>query len=136
MISKIYTVNQSNVEVAAPENGFAIIPFGNVIRRKNKGLMLEGGSLVGGPGYFILDGDLEYLPAAIGEVSVQLYQDGVPIPGTLKTAYAAAASNPIHIPVFGMARLIGPCENRTVFTIGVNAGGTISNLSVIGTAMD
>lgn len=137
MISTIYTVNQTNATVTAPEDGYAIIPFGSVIRRKGRGIMMDGGSLIGnGSGYYKFLGDLEYIPEAVGNVSVQLYQDGVPIPGTLKTTYAATANNPIHIPVIGVARLMGNCCANTVFAIGVNASGIISNLSTIGTKLD
>lgn len=141
MISKIYTVNQTSAAIAEPASGaYALIPFGSVVRRKGRGVTLEGGALVGhGSGYFEIDGDLEFIPAATGTVAVQLYQDGTAVAGSQKTV-SGTASTPVHIPLLGMARLIGGCcsatSQTTSFTVGVNAAGTVSSMTAVTTKLD
>ncbi len=128
--SMIYTVNATNTAFTTEDGNFVQVPFGSVVRRKNKGIVLDGGGMVGmGSGYYDFDVSLTLTPAAIGTVRAQLFQDGVPIPGATATEYAAAAGNPLNISFPAVARQCGPCCN-TVFTLGINASATVNNFAV------
>ena len=125
--SMIYTANTSNMAFTTDDGNYVQVPFGSVVRRKNCGIMLDGGSLVGmGGGYYDFDVSLTLTPDAIGPVKAQLFQDGVAIPGATATGYAAAAGNPLNISFPAVARQCGRCCN-TVFTLGINASATVNN---------
>lgn len=125
--SMLYTVNATNTAFTTEDGNYVQVPFGSVVRRKNCGVMLDGGSIVGmGGGYYDFDVSLTLTPAAIGPVKAQLFQDGVAIPGATATGYAAAAGNPLNISFPAVARQCGRCCN-TVFTLGINASATVNN---------
>ena len=83
--SAIYTVNANGVEITPADGQYAQIPFGNVQRRFGKNLQLDGGSIVAfGSGYYDVEINANLIATAAGELSLQVYQDGLPIPGGLK----------------------------------------------------
>lgn len=127
--SAIYTVNASGVAITPPDGQFAQIPFGSVIRRFGKAVQLDGGSILCcGSGYYDVDIDANLVPTAEGEISIQLFQDGVAVPGTLKTITAAAAGDYILVPVDTLVRNCG-CDCNSALTLGVNAACTVASLT-------
>lgn len=128
--SAIYTANTTNQAVTAPEDQFAQVPFGSVVRRFGKALALDGGNIVlFGSGYFDCELSITFSPTAAGPVTAQLYQDGTPIPGALATAQATAG-NPVTLPITALARNCG-CACNSTLSIGVNATGTLNNLAAV-----
>lgn len=130
-LSMIYTVNATNTAFTTEDGEFVQVPFGSVVRRKNKGIVLDGGGLVGmGSGYYDFDVSLTVSPTAIGAIRAQLFQDGTPVTGATATGYAAAAGNQLTLSFPAVARQCGCCCN-TVFTVGINASATVNNLAVV-----
>ena len=129
--SAIYTVNTTNVAVTPGVDQFAMIPFGSVVRRFGKNLQLDGGSILCcGSGYYDVEVSANLVATAEGEISVQLYQNGTAVPGTLKTVTAAAAGDYVDIPITALVRNCG-CGCNSSLTIGVNAACTVASLSTV-----
>lgn len=119
--SEIYTVNKN---VAVAENG--TVPFGTIVRRYGRNVQMDGtGIVLVGAGYYDIDVTMTYAPTAEGDVTLQLLQDGTPIPGASVTVAASAASN-VALPVSTVVRNFGCC-NTTVITAQVSAAGTAVN---------
>lgn len=122
--SCIYTVI-TNATVAEGATG----PFGSVIRRYGRNLMLDGAGInLIGSGYYDVDASLSFTPTAAGPVTIQFYQDGTAVPGGLATTQGAAGE-PVALPVAFTARNCG-CDCNTVLTYAIDAAGVIGNLSV------
>lgn len=69
------------------------ISFGNVVRRYGCKVRLEGGNaVVSAPGYYAVDVDIDLIGSATGVVGIQLYKDGVPVPGAKAERTSAAAT--------------------------------------------
>lgn len=65
-----------------------------MIRRFGCNVQLSGnGILVEGAGYYDVDTSVTATPAAAGNYTVTLYQDGVAVPGATQTVTAAAAAS-------------------------------------------
>lgn len=84
-MSELYAVNSTGQLLA--EN--SQVPFGSVVRRRGCGCRLDGDSIVlCGNGYYDIDVSLSTEPSAAGDITIQLYQDGVAIKGANATATA------------------------------------------------
>lgn len=121
--SAIYTAN-TNVTVA--EN--ATVPFGTIVRRYGHNCQLDGaGFNLIGAGYYMVDVSVTETPTDAGPVTVQLYQDGIAVPGATATVTAAAGAtvNPCVNPI---VRNCG-CDCNSTLTLTVSAAGVIDNIS-------
>lgn len=86
--SALYTIN-TNLDVAA--NG--TIPVGSTVRRFGCNLQVNGPDIVCcGVGYYDVEGSITLTPEGAGEVGVQLYADGAPVPGALATVTGTAGN--------------------------------------------
>lgn len=122
--SRIYTV-ATNVAVAANQSG----PFGAIIRRYGCNCQLDGAGInLIGAGYYDLEASLSFTPTATGPVTIQFYQDGVPVSGAVATTQGTA-SEPVTLPVTAVVRNCG-CDCNTTLTYTISAAGTIVNLAV------
>lgn len=129
--SAIYTVNTTNTSVAVPANSTAQVPFGSVVRRFGQYVGLDGGSILCcDSGYFDVEASLTLSPTAIGQITAQLYQDGVAIPGAFATANAAAANTPVTLPITALVRNCG-CNCSSSLTMRVNASCTVNNCACV-----
>ena len=123
----LQTVNQSTQPIDI--NG--IVPPGTVVRRFGCNCQFAGnGQQISGEGYYILDGALTVEATAIGNVTAALYENGVLIPGTQVSGYAAAADAPVTLPFVATLRK-GCCDGASVITCGLVEGpGTMTNYAM------
>lgn len=109
--SAIYTVNATSQLNAAN----AQVPFGSVVRRFGSNCQLDGGSIIlDGPGYYDVSISLSTAPTAAGEITAQLYKDGVAIPGANATVTAAAGGDTVVLPIICTVRNCGQCCSGTL----------------------
>lgn len=73
----------------------------------------------------------------VGNITVQLLKDGVPIPYAVSTEQSAGATNVINLGFSTVVEVLGSCgcvENRPTLTVestGVGATFNIANLTVV-----
>ena len=121
--SALYTVNTNYTVAAGLE-----VPFGSIVRRYGRSCQLNGNgiSLVGS-GYYAIDASVTFTPTGAGDVTIQLLQDGTPIPGALAT-FAGTAGDAVAVPVTCLVRNCG-CSCNTTVTASVSAAGVVNNLA-------
>lgn len=131
MKAAIYTVNASAQTVAAG----GVLALGSIVRRFGNNrccapiINLSGNSIVLSEcGYYKVDVNVTDAPAAAGAVTVQLYQDGVAVPGAVATNTAAAASDATSVEVPAIVRV--GCANSTLTAVLVDGAGAVSNVAV------
>lgn len=125
--SGIYLVNTNYV---AGANG--TIPLGSVVRRSGCKCQLNGDSVICyGKGAFDVTCSVTLTPVAAGDVGVQLYANGNPIPGATASATATAGSA-VALPLLGVVRSCG-CDAVTIGARLVSGdattGATINNIA-------
>ena len=126
--SLIQTANQSSQGVA--EN--SIISLGQVIRRFGCNLRLNGNAIeIEGAGYYTISGTVTLEPDAIGNASVALYLNGMPIPGAVATGSVSTVGNSVTLPLETTVRQGCACDGASAITC-VLAGGasTATNISL------
>lgn len=129
--SAIYTVNNTNTAITVPAGTTAQIPFGSVIRRFGPNVRLDGGSILCcDSGYFDVEISLTVSPVAATEITAQLYQDGIAIPGAFATTAPAAAGDPTTLPITALVRNCG-CNCSSVLTVKIDASCTINNFATV-----
>lgn len=121
--SAIYASN-SNFDAAAGQT----VPFGIIVRRYGRNCQLEGGGInLVGAGYYAADVSISFAPTEAGDVTFQLLQDGVEIPGATATLTGAAGETACAS-ISALARNCG-CNCNTTLTLTVSAAGTFANLA-------
>lgn len=129
--SAIYTANSTNQQITTQDDQFVQVPFGSVIRRFGRALALDGGNIICfGSGYFDVDITMTVSPTAIGDITAQLYQDGVPVPGAFATAAVTAANTPVPLPISALVRNCG-CNCNSTLSVKVNASCVVNNLPCV-----
>ena len=127
--SMIFTVNNTNASITVTDDVPIQIPFGSIIRRFGKYLNSDGGSILCyDSGYFDINASITLSPVAADPITVQLYQDGVAIPGAFATATPVAAGDPVTLPIKALVRNCG-CGCSSVLLAKVNASCTINNFA-------
>ena len=125
--SALYAVNSTSQLNAAN----AQVPFGSVVRRYGNNCQLDGGSIiVRGSGYYDVDISLSTAPTTEGEITAQLYKDGVAVPGATATATAAAAGDVVNLKITCLVRNCGQCCDGTL-ALFVTASHTPVNLATV-----
>lgn len=92
--SAIYTTNSTPASITlTTAQPTATLSLGTVTRRFGGNIQLSGnGILLDGEGYYDVDVNVGITPAAAGDYTVTLYQDGVAVPGASQIITAAAAA--------------------------------------------
>ena len=126
----IYTANTSAQNVAV--NG--IIGPGTVVRRFGQGLTLSGnGVQISCPGYYDYKASVTLAPTAIGNVTVTLLKDGVPVQGATATEAVSTANNPTNLSIVCLVRENCQCcegiSNLTLALTGTAA--SVTNVSIV-----
>lgn len=132
--SAIYTVNN----VSSPLANNAQVPFGSVIRRFGKNVQLDGNSLsIRGKGYYQVDISANVAPSAAADATLQLFNNGVAVPGAIATETAAAANGTVNLHICALVR-VTCCDGSDVLTVTVGdseaAEGTtfaVSNMAAV-----
>ena len=125
--SLIQTANQSVQNVALN----SIISLGSVQRRFGCNCRLSGNAIeLSGEGYFTVTAAITATPTAAGNVTVVLYENGVPVPGAIATG-SVATGNSTTIPVVTTIRRTCCSVDASNLTFVLTAGeGVVDNISV------
>lgn len=126
--SAIYTVNSNATELAAG----SIIPFGAVIRRFGGSLDLTGGSLrLMNSGYYDVDVNVIVDGAATGDITIQLYKDGVAVPGAIATSTVTAAGDTANLNIHAIVRKACKCGDPSDLYLMLVQEATVTNVAVV-----
>ena len=128
--SALFCINLSEPTL----NEGASVPLGSTIRRFGPNIRLDGtGILVKDSGYYDIEASFTVTPSATGIVTIQLYQDGVAVPGGLASATVAATDTTVNLNILAIIRVQGcGCVEETSmldFKI-IENGATINNAAV------
>lgn len=126
--SLIQVTNQSMQNVALN----SIISLGSVLRRFGCNIRLSGNGIeVIGEGYYTISGTVTVAPTAAGTVSVAVYNNGMQIPGAIASGTAAAAGDPVTLPLETTIRQGCCCDSADNITLVLLEGaGEVSNVSL------
>lgn len=125
--SAIYTVN---TDVAVAEGG--TIPLGSIVRRYGGCIDLNGnGVTLTESGYYEVAVSVTAEPTAAGPVSVDLLQDGSPLPGAVASGVAAAAGDPVPLAFTALVRLACKCSGTTLTLRLLEGASNIANAAVV-----
>ena len=127
--SAIYMVNNQSTDITTTTGTYAMVPLGNVVRRFGKRLRFANDAIEAYcSGYFIADVNCVLAPEATGEITVQLFQDGFPVPGASATRTVSTAGNVTSFSIPALVRNCG-CDCNSRLEVGVNASCTVENLA-------
>lgn len=106
-----------------------IINFGTPVRRYGKHINVSGGNVVAtGEGYYLVDATITATSVLGGIATLQLYANGVPIPG---------ANASVTVPAAGTFSLTVPtgfrikcCEEEIITANILNLATVVSNASI------
>lgn len=99
--SALYTVNAAGTQLVPN----AQVPFGSAIRRFGRNINLDGDSIsVRGSGYYKVDCSITVEPSAAGNITVQLFNDGIAVPGASARTTAGAADDPVNLNLVALVR--------------------------------
>lgn len=111
MKSAIYTVNSNLGAVAIG----GVIPVGNIVRRFGCNVDISGNGIeTRGSGYYKTTASISFTGTAAGDATIQLYKDGVAVPGALAIR-TAAANTAYTIDLVGMTRNYD--NNNSILTL-------------------
>lgn len=107
-----------------------VISLGSTVRRFGCNLRQSGDAIeCAGCGYYTVTATVIAAPTAAGVVTVELYQNGVAVPGAIASATVATADSPVTLPLVGSIRLA--CEETATLTFVLTEGsGTVENIAV------
>lgn len=127
--SAIYTVNNTKQTIGSAGQ----IPFGSIVRRFGKNVQkLDGGSIVlCGSGYYDVEIQANLAPTVAGDISIQLYQDGVPVPGAVVIGTVANANDYVSLGISCLVRNCAQNCNSSVLTLVTDAEAVVENLATV-----
>lgn len=107
-----------------------VIGLGTTTRRFGCNLRQSGDAIeCAGCGYYTVTATVIAAPTAAGVVTVEMYQNGVAVPGAIASATVATADSPVTLPLVGSIRLA--CEETATLTFVLTEGsGTVENIAV------
>lgn len=124
--SAIYTAVTAGVAVS--DGG--VLPVGSTIRRFGCNLSSDGTTIeTCGIGYYKLNAVATIAAASAAPVTVQLLQDGVPVPGAKSTITVAGTSDETVLPVTAIVRNKCDCGSTLSFVVS-GADVTLDNFAV------
>ena len=129
-------MSRSLIQVANPSTQTvavnSIISPGSVQRRFGCNCRLSGNAVeVAGEGYYMVDGTVTVAPTAAGNVTVGLSVNGSILPGAVGYGNAAAAGDPVTVPIVATIRQGCNCDSADNLTLVLLAGaGSVQNVSL------
>lgn len=122
--SAIYTANET---VTSGIASGSVLPLGNIVRRFGQNINLSGnGILLSGQGYYEVNVSASITPSAADTVTVQLYKDGVAVPGAKASGLSSGSINTS----FPALIRIPCCAASSVLTLVAKANGANTTLTV------
>ena len=128
--SAIYTALTASKTVTSG----GVISAGNIIRRFGRNCQLYGDSIMlEGSGYYEVKATVSFTPTSTtaDSYTVQLYKDGIAIPGAIATVTGSTA---VTLPINAIVK--NQCCAESALTLGVTAGTatntvTLTNVAVV-----
>ena len=125
--SAIYTVN---ADVAVAEGG--TIPLGSIVRRYGSCIDLNGnGVTLSESGSYHVAVSVTAEPTTAGPISIDLLQDGNPVPGAVASGVAAAAGDPVPLAFTALVRLACRCSGSNLTVRLLEGGSNIANVALV-----
>lgn len=124
LIQTINTTNQAFTGGGTIAPGITLRRFGCNLKLAGQGIQLDG------DGYYTVHGIVTVTPEAAGLVTVELQENGQPIPGTQVSTYAATAAQPVSIPLLTTIRKKCCSGISTLTAELVETTGTVNLLSL------
>ena len=122
----LYAANTSTQAYVATGT---VINFGNVVRRYGSNINLSGGNIsVNGSGYYNIDAHFTFNGAA-GTATIQLYKDGVAIPGAVATQVESATGT-YAVTIPAVIREVCCCES-TITAVISGVAGNVTNAAIV-----
>lgn len=119
----------TNTATQALTDGQAV-NFGQPVRRYGKNIQLSGGNVVvNGEGYYPMIAALSFEAGAAATYTVQLYENGVAIPGA-RELIEAASGVIVSATVPGVVR-IKCCEEKVITATISGGAATVENADII-----
>lgn len=125
--SALYAANRSTQVI--PEGVPTVIDFGQIVRRFGNQIDMSGGNVsIKSAGYYDMDTNF-ILSATAGEVRIQLFQNGSPVPGAY-AALTAVADTLYSVTIPDIVK--NTCCSEEVITAVVTSDSevTISNAAI------
>ena len=122
----LYAANTNPQTVVAAGS---VVNFGSIVRRYGCNCNLSGGNaIVEGIGYYAVDANVTFGGTTASTVVVQLYNDGVAIPGATATVVIGNnGTGSVTIPTVVRQRC---CVESTITANITGLAGTVSNASI------
>lgn len=122
----LYAANTNPQTVVATGS---VVNFGSIIRRYGCNCSVSGGNAtVEGLGYYAVDANVTFSGTAASTVVVQLYKDGVVIPGAVATVIIGANGiGSVAIPTIVRERC---CVESTITANISGLAGTVTNAAI------
>lgn len=129
--SALYSANTSPTTLTlTAQQPTATLPLGTVNRRFGRNIQLSGnGILIDGEGYYDIDASVTVTPAAAGNYTVQLFENGVAVPAATQTVTAAAAAS-ITFNIPALVRL-QCCNSSASLTLVLSTTATLPATVVV-----
>lgn len=125
--SALYATNTIAQDVAVTTD--TTINFGQPVRRFGCDTYLSGGNaIIRGCGYYAIDTVVNFTALTAGTVVVQLFKDGVAIPGAASTI-SMVADDVNSFEISSLVRNTCECES-TITAVISGATGTINTASI------
>lgn len=128
--SAIYAANSNSQAIAA--NTATVINFGQVIRAYGPNTNISGGNVtINNYGYYVGDTNFSITSAAGTTVTVQIYKDGVLIPGATATQVLGTGTTEIAVSIPFMLRSLCCVESTITAVITATAAANVVNAAIL-----
>lgn len=131
--SIMQTINSTDQSVL--ENG--TINLGGVSRKYGNDVVLNSNTIsIIGDRYYEIKANIVLTPAAEGNITVQMYDNGIAVAGAIATGSVATVGNTITLPIDYVIRRPCKCANADNITFVLADGAaTINNIITITTKL-
>lgn len=124
--SLIYLVTPTLASILAD----GILPLSTIARRRSSAIQQSNDSiLLNAPGYYKVSLNITFTAPAAGDVTVELRQDGVAVPGATATETITTATTEVRTISFDVIVRVPCCGAPSTLTF-VNTGVAISSSNI------
>lgn len=125
--SALYAANTGDQTIAV--NG--VINFGNIVRRYGCNTNMSGGNpTLSGAGYYAVDANITFADTAAGTATIQLYANGVPIPGAMAQITTGTAGVVHSISIPAIVRNTCGCLDNTITAVVTGVAIDVTNAAI------
>lgn len=124
--SVIYSALTTPTAVAVGE----VIPLGPIVRRY--GCINQSGNVINiaERGYYSVDVSVTAEATAVGDITITLIDDGVPVTGATASVTAAAVGDLVNLDIAAVVRVFCEGSQRLAVVLG-DTTATINNMAVV-----